>query len=100
MSSQEKAAKRRKLYLEQDGKCHWCDKPMFCPEVYPVCSGEPLRKDLCTLDHLFDRTHPLRLYPSPGQQRYVAACLECNNDRGRVTCALSLQRANSERRAQ
>jgi hypothetical protein len=81
---------RRNLFEEQNKLCYWCDVPMILPEPYP--SGGKLPKNLCTLDHLFDKTHPRRLVYIPGEKRYVASCWECNNKRGRQTAAAEIDR--------
>jgi hypothetical protein len=84
-----KKKRREALFREQDGKCYWCDRQMLMPKVYPTPDGSNLPVDLCTLDHLFDRRHPLRSTAARGEKRYVAACWQCNHDRGFVSMSLA-----------
>lgn len=52
---------------------------------------------MATLDHLRDRSNPTRHIPPKGyEQRWVMACWQCNNDRGR---AVELAKPIEERRA-
>lgn len=87
MSNPQKTKRRAALFVQQSGLCHWCGCAMSFPAVYPkLDKGQKLPVDLCTLDHLRDRFDPLRRKQGRGEQRYVAACWQCNNDRGRDTC--------------
>lgn len=81
-----KKRRRAQLFHQQHGRCHWCCQPMTLPELYPP-DGR-LAPDICTLDHLFDRTNPCRSNVTHGIPRYVAACHSCNQDRGRFTCEI------------
>lgn len=74
--------RREKLFHEQGGLCHWCKGPMVIDlEIYT--RGGMLPSNACTLDHLVHRMDPRRMYPMGGEKRYVAACSECNEARGR-----------------
>lgn len=84
MSKYRKFIQRRRaaLFELQHGDCYWCHKPMVMLEVYP---RGPVGPTVCTLDHLFDRADPRRRVHKNGQSSYVAACWQCNHDRGRAT---------------
>lgn len=51
-------------------------------EIYT--RGGMLPSNACTLDHLVHRMDPRRMYPMGGEKRYVAACSECNEARGKA----------------
>ncbi len=73
--------RRTALYHQQGGKCHWCGCEMILLDPAP-CIGQPT--NLATVDHLYDRLDPRRQIPPSGpEQRWVAACRECNHKRGR-----------------
>lgn len=74
--------RRAKLFKNQGGKCHWCQCDMLFIHTGPHDGRLP--KNMCTIDHLRDRFHPERRAPAKGDQRLVAACWQCNNDRGKV----------------
>ena len=82
---------RAMLFKKQGGLCHWCGVEMRI-EGYEPKRGPP-DPLLCTLDHLYDRYHPLRHCKHyRGERRYVAACWACNNRRSaEATAALSVQ---------
>lgn len=92
-SNEFKKRRRTDLFAEQGGKCHWCGEDMLMPACYPVGGTQDPR--LCTLDHLFDRYDPRRWANTAGA-RYVAACLECNQNRGAARHAEMKQRGNFE----
>ncbi len=70
--------KRRWLFAQQEGRCHFCK----C-EMLPELAGKrPFPKNLATLFHLRDRFHPLRHVPSHGKKVYVVACWQCSNEQG------------------
>jgi 5-methylcytosine-specific restriction endonuclease McrA len=87
--------RRRELFHAQGGCCHWCKEPMRLIEDNP---GGGCPKDMATIDHLRDRFHPERRQPPRGEERYVAACWNCNNKRGAVRQA-ELGKPELQRRA-
>lgn len=80
-------AHRLDLYVQQGGKCYWCN----CQMVLPRGGLPEDTANLCTVDHLRDRFDPKRSEPAYGEKRHVAACWTCNQRR----CSESLI-ANSE----
>lgn len=91
--------RRRALWIQQGGRCHWCKCPMLHwndlradptkVKKHGVRStnGSEKIKDmpatLATIDHLRDRFDPTRQEPPINQeQRWVLACWQCNTDRG------------------
>lgn len=80
MSTPYRARRRAELFQQQNGSCYWCHEPMQLLESYPP-NGK-LEADVCTLDHLFHRGHPDRTKLTHDISRYVAACWQCNQDRG------------------
>jgi hypothetical protein len=93
-----KITRRRNEEAERQGwKCHWCQVPMT-----PV---PPFRKDqrylptMVTLDHLFHKGDPRRKNaPRNGERRYVAACRQCNENRGKAH-EITLGKAELQRRS-
>lgn len=89
MSTSAKNRKRReKLFAAQDGRCFWCQTPvvemgLLYREMKNIWRMAP--PNMATLDHLFDRTHPRRNKPVPGERRYVLACYACNHYRGTLS---------------
>lgn len=83
MSSSRKwfKARRAQLFKAQNGLCHWCSCQMVLVEG--AAKRRKHEPNQCTVDHLRDRWDPTRSEPARGEQRYVAACRECNNRRGR-----------------
>lgn len=81
MSTKKLRVRRTQLFTQQNGRCHWCGKLMVQRKR---SGGRALHND-CTIDHIFDRTHPDRLTHTHGQQRYVAACYACNQARSQET---------------
>lgn len=78
----------RHLFDRQKGLCHWCKAPMMPPGTHVFAKRKKIPSDLCTLDHLYDRMHPLRHTPCQrGERRHVAACWACNTERGRQSQA-------------
>lgn len=94
-----RAKRRRQLFKRQKGKCFWCPTQMVLVE------GEHLKHqpaNLATIDHLHDRFHPLRGTDNHrGLQRWVLACHECNQRRGKEMYAkhvpIEEQRQRSKR---
>ena len=84
MSGADRAKLRRqraRLFIEQDGKCFYCQTDMILMMHAPTKAWRR-PPNLCTIEHLRDRFHPERQTPNTaGEKRRVVACLECN---GRV----------------
>lgn len=75
--------KRRELFKEQKGLCHWCREPMTLIERTDKKQGEPKikrRPDEATIEHLDPRYSPER-GKHAGEIRQVLACSSCNNVR-------------------
>ena len=68
---------RDKLFIRQQGKCHWCGEQMTNA---PTGVGK-IPDNQATLEHLDDRFSPLR--GKRRGRRHVAACKSCNQIRGR-----------------
>jgi hypothetical protein len=69
-----------KLFRAQRGECHFCGKRCHMP---PRAGYE--HPDSATLDHIFDRHHPLRDSDPREIQLHVMACWTCNqNHVGRI----------------
>lgn len=51
---------------------------MILAKVAPPTKTKPHQPNLCTLEHLYGRGHPLR--GTPGAT--VAACFKCNREKG------------------
>lgn len=69
-----RAAKRIKLWVAQDEKCHYCQVETYLPKQGAVNTG----KRLATLDHIITQT-------SGGTDKLtnmVVACQKCNSERG------------------
>ena len=77
--------KRRSALAESQGwKCYWCETEMTPTKSETTGSGPD---SMLTLDHLFGRGDPRRVYhDDDGIIRYVAACRRCNEGRGKVHC--------------
>ena len=83
MSRQSKRMRRKKrrVYAEQDGQCHYCDCDML------LTSGKWLSylpPTFATWEHLDDKYSPHRgTAPKGSGRRVVLACHQCNHARGR-----------------
>jgi len=75
---------RRLRFVEQDGLCWWCAKPMIWVDVVPMPTKETKPDPAtCTLEHLYPKGHPRRGAMNGGfERRWVAACFKCNQSRG------------------
>lgn len=80
--------RRTTLFARQGGRCFWCDKRM---ELIEKPAPDLIQHDLCTLDHLLSRRDPRRQQHPGGEQRLVAACQQCNWQRGFVQGTASRQ---------
>lgn len=80
-STARKARKKQRLFLRQNGRCHWCKGRMVLTLRVHIKHPEPR---LATFEHLDDRFSPERGQHN-GERRVVLACLECNQRRGRET---------------
>ena len=69
------------LYWRQNGRCHWCECDMLPPGPDGATKKKRVNPRLCTLDHLDDRFSSER-GKHAGEFRRVAACWQCNQDRG------------------
>lgn len=83
--------RRDRLYRQQQGRCHWCGTPML--NRPRAAKDSPLPYD-CTLDHLDDRFSPHRGASGGREERTVAACWSCNQQR----CNESLRQNIDEQR--
>ncbi len=73
---------RRTMMLAQEGRCYYCDLPMWDPELNPavpeICQAPAMQKYLrCTAEHLRPRSEGGA--DAPGN--IVAACWYCNTRR-------------------
>lgn len=74
--------RRVKLWVLQDGKCHWCG--CDCILLEPMEKRARLPDKAATLDHLRSRYDPdRRARPANGEPRQVMACNACNFRRAR-----------------
>jgi hypothetical protein len=86
-----KQRRRAELFGEQSSLCFWCEEPMLLLSRYPINGILP--PNACTIDHLRTRDNPRRTEPvQPGEQRIVAACFACNQDRDRARQKTGLYR--------
>ena len=65
----EKQHKREKLFVDQGGKCHWCQQLV----VLKIDMSLP---NMATIDHLWSKNNPKRSKGNPGP--VVLACQKCN----------------------
>lgn len=81
------SAKRRRLWTEFDGRCHWCG----CRTVLrsPTLGRGRPPQNLATVDHLWSRFSPLRRQHEHGP--LVLACHECNAVRNEIDLFLNLR---------
>ena len=87
MTQKKKTKRVTNLYLQQNGKCYWCDEVMIAGlDVDMVRTQQPeLLNRLFTIDHINDRNNNLtRLGP------VVGACHQCNQRREQLSTALKL----------
>jgi len=76
-NSQYRKRIREKRFRQQNGLCYYCKQPMVLnPQVQRHTKHPP---NQCTIEHLYDRFHPMR-GKSPGKTNLVAACWKCNNE--------------------
>lgn len=76
--------RRKRLFEKQGGKCHYCQCDMV--HMWKVAPNKANGKipNLCTIEHLRDRFDPTRREPNHNrEQRWVAACWKCNNERNK-----------------
>lgn len=69
-----RAAKRQRLWVEQDGKCHYCDSETILPKQGTKIPS----KLLATLDHIITQAEG----GTDSLRNMVIACASCNNKRG------------------
>lgn len=69
-----RAAKRQRLWVAQDGKCHYCERETILPKQGMKNSGG----QLATLDHIITQTEG----GTDSLNNMVIACSDCNNKRG------------------
>jgi 5-methylcytosine-specific restriction endonuclease McrA len=67
---------RTRLFHAQRGLCYYCNRPMLLAKG-PSEGRQP--PHLCTLDHIIPLSRGGAFAPT---QNAVAACAQCNNDRG------------------
>ena len=72
------------LFKRQKGRCHWCGCKMQPPGQHKRIKRMKMNPRLCTYDHLDDRWSDGRGKHSR-EFRNVAACWQCNTDRGAVS---------------
>lgn len=74
--------RRRRLFLEQGGRCFWCNEVMILMNIIPPEFWKDHKKRgtfprrLCTIDHIRGQDKRITL-------RLVAACFYCNNERAK-----------------
>jgi hypothetical protein len=93
--------RREQLGRRQKNKCFWCQCTMVPIPPDNHIAGAPNRfpPAMITLDHIYHKGDPRRrTEPKYGEQRYVAACFDCNERRGREHEA-AMGRAELQRRA-
>lgn len=79
--SRRSLADRGKQLLKQQGKCHWCHRPI---KIYHNIPQNEIHDDQATIDHIYTNKDPRRKafkiarIPSP----FVMCCLPCNKKRG------------------
>jgi len=78
--------KRARLFARQGGLCYWCKQQMVLLNFAGQGKVKHRPPNMCTLDHLEPRWHPLR-GKFPGHRRIVAACDKCNGERDRQQLA-------------
>lgn len=64
-----------RLFLEQEGLCFYCRRPMQLPDDANMRA--PLPPDRVTIEHLYAATDDRRV-----RKYIVAACHACNQERG------------------
>jgi hypothetical protein len=82
---------RALMYRKQGGHCHYCNILCILPECVPHPINFKLTPQIATLDHIYDRFHPLRMRGKEGEKRYVMACWKCNTELGRQRCRENLE---------
>jgi 5-methylcytosine-specific restriction endonuclease McrA len=91
-SKRQKIKRRNNLFLEQNGICCYCPTKMIHWDDYLPLMKERKNKippDGATIEHLYDRHHPLRRVVSdqnPGK-RWAIACNKCNHKKGKESNA-------------
>lgn len=68
-------AVRRRLFREQNGKCHYCNIQMHMQEMR---KGHPASLTSCTVDHIIPQSEG----GGNAKRNLVGACFLCNNARG------------------
>ncbi len=75
-----KRRERERLFKEQRGLCFYCNRPMLLRHSsHPPGVAHHLPPELATLDHIIPRANGGAWSP---RENAVAACLECNAERG------------------
>jgi hypothetical protein len=75
----------QRLFNEQGGLCFYCRQAMV---ITPHGPGKKVDPRKATTEHLDDRFNPVRgKHGGSGAVRHVAACYECNFERGRESQA-------------
>jgi hypothetical protein len=74
--------RRKRLFDEQAGLCHWCRKPMVLLSAEHRNASLP--RNAATFDHVFPKWHERRWFnPRPSKPHpVVLACWSCNHYRG------------------
>lgn len=81
-ASRKRMVVKRGLFVEQGGRCHWCERP-----VRLEITGTPLPDDIGTLDHVYAKGDPRRDNHALRPHNAIAeilACHACNNERGNM----------------
>ena len=73
---------KERLYVEQAGRCHWCNR-MCVPSDGKVMDNDEQPPDLWTVDHLTPRSKG----GSNSWSNLVGACRECNVKKGYATAS-------------
>ena len=81
-STEKRRRQLRKLFLRQQGLCHWCAQKMIWRATPLKKHERPNHRDV-TYEHLDSRLSPER-GNHKNEYRNVAACWSCNTRRARV----------------
>lgn len=68
---------KSKKLMQKDSKCHWCNIETI--KIKININENELPDNFATIDHIFPKLHPLRLFSS----KTVLACHKCNQTRNR-----------------
>ncbi len=78
--------KKRRLFELKKGKCEYCDCQMVIDEnpTSPEKRGCQIPTNLATLDHKYNKDHPLRQTKlQKGERRIFIVCWKCNDEKSK-----------------